>query len=111
MARDALLISGSSTPTPAQNSLKPPPVPVDSTTGVLNLPILPNCSATAVEKGNTVLDPTMRIWSRASAWPAKASKARAATERVRVLFICRGLRLLQLGSGGPPTAHPVKGHP
>jgi hypothetical protein len=75
----------------------------------LKPPVLPNCSATAVEKGNTVLDPTMRIWSRASAWPARASKARAATERVRVLFICRGLRLLQLGIGLVfPTAHPVK---
>ena len=51
MAREALVTSGLSPPTPAQNSLKPPPVPVDSTTGVLNAPALPNCSATAVVKG------------------------------------------------------------
>ena len=50
IAREALLISGCWTPTPAQNSLKPPPVPVDSTFGVLKLP-LPNASATAVAKG------------------------------------------------------------
>ena len=37
MAREALAMSGMSTPTPAQNSLMPPPVPVDSTTGVLKL--------------------------------------------------------------------------
>src|SRR3546814_19465106 len=79
-------MSGWPTPTPAQNSLKPPPVPVDSTTGVLKLPVLPNCSATAVENGNTVLEPTMRIWSRASAAEAaKASDAKAAMARVRFL--------------------------
>ncbi len=44
-------MSGVSTPTPAQNSLMPPPVPVDSIFGVLNLLVLPNCSATAVVKG------------------------------------------------------------
>ena len=43
----------------------PPPVPVASTTGVLNLVRLPKRSATVVENGNTVDDPTMRIWSRA----------------------------------------------
>ena len=35
MRRDAFAMSGVSGPTPAQNSLSPPPVPVDSTTGVL----------------------------------------------------------------------------
>jgi hypothetical protein len=59
IGRDASEMSGESSPTPAQNSLKPPPVPVDSTTGVLNLPPLPKLSATAVVKGNTVDDPTM----------------------------------------------------
>ena len=54
-------------------------VPVDSTTGVLNLPALPKFSATAVVKGNTVEEPTIWIWSRASAAPAViASPARAA---------------------------------
>ena len=52
IARDALLTSGCWTPTPPQNSLKPPPVPVDSTFGVLKLALdLPNCSATAVVNG------------------------------------------------------------
>ena len=44
-------MSGWLSPTPAQNSLMPPPVPVLSTTGVLNWYLLPNCSATAVVKG------------------------------------------------------------
>src|SRR5690606_14974258 len=50
-AREALVRSGWPTPTPEQNSCMPPPVPVDSTTGVLPPPDLPNCSATAVVKG------------------------------------------------------------
>jgi len=49
--REALLTSGCWTPTPVQNSLNPPPVPVDSTFGVLKLLPLPNCSATAVVNG------------------------------------------------------------
>lgn len=49
--REALVISGCSTPTPAQNSFKPPPEPVDSILGVLNLEVLPNCSATTVANG------------------------------------------------------------
>ena len=64
MRRDALTTSGWAGPTPAQNSFNPPPVPVDSTTGVLNLPVLPKASATAVVKGKTVEEPTARIWSR-----------------------------------------------
>ena len=48
---DAFVISGCSTPTPLQNSFKPPPEPVDSITGVLNLVDLPNLSATTVAKG------------------------------------------------------------
>ena len=51
MRREALVTSGCCTPTPAQNSFMPPPVPVDSTTGVLPPALLPNCSATAVVKG------------------------------------------------------------
>src|SRR5262245_12469802 len=51
MRREALDTSGCAGPTPAQKSLKPPPVPVDSTTGVLPPPVLPNCSATAVVNG------------------------------------------------------------
>jgi hypothetical protein len=65
-------------PRPSQKIFKPPPVPVDSTTGVLKPAALPNCSATAVEKGNTVDDPTMRIWSRAAAGPQAMTAARAA---------------------------------
>ena len=54
-------MSGCRTPTPEQNSLRPPPEPVLSTTGVLNPVDLPNCSATAVENGKTVEEPTIRI--------------------------------------------------
>src|SRR5690606_21353697 len=76
--RDALAMSGCRTPRPTQNSFRPPPVPVLSTTGVLNFVVFPNCSATAVAKGRTVDEPTMRIWSRASAAPAPASAEMAA---------------------------------
>ncbi len=62
---------------PAQNSFMPPPVPVDSTTGVFVPEDLPNCSATAVVKGYTVEEPTMRIWSRAWAAPVRARPAAA----------------------------------
>jgi hypothetical protein len=51
---------------PLQNNFIPPPVPVDSITGVLN-PSLPNLSATTVENGYTVEDPTIEIWSLACA--------------------------------------------
>ena len=51
MARELLAMSGCWTPTPPQNSLMPPPEPVDSTFGVLKRLVLPNCSATTVEKG------------------------------------------------------------
>jgi len=46
---------------PAQNSFTPPPVPVDSITGALKSVFLANRSATIVEKGNTVDDPTIDI--------------------------------------------------
>src|SRR5512147_3224111 len=78
IAREALLMSDVSTPTPSQNSLKPPPVPVLSMTGVLKLVVLPNSSATRVENGYTVEEPTMRIWSRACAVPATSTVARTA---------------------------------
>ena len=67
MAREALVKSGVPSPTPEQNSFMPPPVPVDSTTGVLNWPPWPSFSATAVVNGNTVDEPTIWIWSRAAA--------------------------------------------
>ena len=51
MRREALVTSGCDSPTPAQNSFMPPPVPVDSTTGVFMPEVLPNCSATAVVNG------------------------------------------------------------
>ena len=51
MRREALVTSGCSTPTPAQNSLRPPPEPVDSIFGVLKSVVLPNRSATTVAKG------------------------------------------------------------
>ena len=74
MAREASLMSGVSGPTPEQNSLKPPPVPVDSTTGVLNFPPLPSASATVVANGYTVDDPVTWTLSRATA-AAAASEA------------------------------------
>ena len=61
MAREALAMSGNWAPTPSQNNLMPPPVPELSTLGVLNLPPLPNCSATVVVKGYTVDEPTMEM--------------------------------------------------
>ena len=42
IARDALDASGCDVPTPAQNNLNPPPVPVLSITGVLNPKVLPS---------------------------------------------------------------------
>ena len=75
IARDALVMSGCSTPTPAQNSFRPPPEPVLSTTGAGKPLVWPKVSATAVENGKTVDEPTMRIWSRASALPARATTA------------------------------------
>ena len=59
MRREALVMSGWSSPTPAQNNFRPPPVPVLSTTGVLKS--LPKYSAAAVANGKTVDEPTMRI--------------------------------------------------
>jgi hypothetical protein len=84
--RDALVMSGWSTPTPAQNSFMPPPVPVLSMIGVLNLLLRPNSSATAVANGYTVEEPTIRIWSRAAAGAAASISAAAAVieRRVRV---------------------------
>ena len=79
MRRDALVMSGVFTPTPAQNSFRPPPDPVASITGVLNLELLPNRSATTVANGYTVDEPTMRTWSRATAWPAAPTRASAPT--------------------------------
>ena len=58
---------------PAQKSFMPAPVPVDSTIGDLKFGCLfTNCSATEVVNGNTVDDPTTRIWSRALAPPPLA---------------------------------------
>ena len=64
MRREEFTMSGCSAPTPAQNRRKPPPEPVDSTTGVENWVLAPKLSATAVENGKTVEEPTMRICSR-----------------------------------------------
>ena len=65
--REALEMEGCSGPTPWQKALKPPPVPVVSTIGVAKRVEAPNCSATVVENGATVDDPTIRI---RSAWPS-----------------------------------------
>ena len=58
---EALVISGVLSPTPAQNNFIPPPDPVDSTTGVLNAVDFPKRSATVVENGKTVDEPTILI--------------------------------------------------
>ena len=60
MRREAFVTSTLSTPMPSQKIFIPPPVPVDSITGVLAPVALPNCSATAVVNGYTVEEPTMR---------------------------------------------------
>ena len=98
--RDALVTSGWSTPTPAQNSLSPPPEPVLSTTGVLFSVVLPNSSATAVAKGNTVEEPTILIWSRASA--ALVSATDAVSARAAAAAMARGV----LVKARPPGVHP-----
>ena len=61
--REALTIDGSVGPMARQKVLKPPPVPLVSTIGAGWSEIAPNCSAAVVEKGATVDDPTMRIFS------------------------------------------------
>ncbi len=69
MRREALVTSGVWTPTPEQNSFMPPPVPVDSTIGVLP-DFWPKRSATAVVNGNTVDEPVIWMRSRAAAGAA-----------------------------------------
>ena len=82
-------MSGNCGPTPLQNSLMPPPVPVLSTLGVLNLPPRPNCSATVVVKGYTVDEPTMVMESRAD-WAlavGPGAEMLAASEEIRILRV------------------------
>ncbi len=82
-------------PTPEQNNFNPPPEPVASTTGVLKSVDLPNRSATVVVKGNTVEEPTMRIWSRS----AKAGQA--VRVKIRAVRVLRSMGwVLWLGVGG-----------
>ena len=50
--REEFAMSGCSTPTPPQNALMPPPLPVGSIFGVLKLPLRrPKFSATTVANG------------------------------------------------------------
>ena len=85
---DALVTSGVLAPVPAQKSFIPPPEPVDSTTGVLKSVDFPNLSATAVEKGKTVHDPTILIWSRAKEEVPKNNKgSKKYIERVNISFL------------------------
>jgi len=79
-------MSGVPSPTPVQNNFIPPPEPVASTTGVLKDVFWPNCSATDVENGNTVDEPTIWIWSRACAVPiATALKNRSIYSSVELI--------------------------
>ena len=73
--------------------MNPPPVPVASITGVFIRVVLPKFSATEVEKGYTVEEPTMRIWSRASAPAVRARNAADAAAMVRKWFIVPPLSL------------------
>ena len=94
-------MSGYCGPTPLQNSLMPPPVPVLSTFGVLNLPARPNCSATVVVNGYTVEEPTMLMESRADWACAVALRAQtmlAASEEIE--DICGSLVLPPVVTGG-----------
>ena len=49
--REALVMSGCWSPTPAQNNFMPAPVPVDSTIALIPGWVRWNCSATAVVNG------------------------------------------------------------
>src|SRR6056297_3822253 len=64
---------------PSQNSLKPPPEPVASSTGD-GAPVLrTKRSITTAENGSTVVEPTMRMLSRAIAGGAAATASTAAS--------------------------------
>src|SRR3546814_10035847 len=69
----------------------PPPVPVDSTTGAEKLDLLANSSDTAWVYGKTVDEPTMRIWSRASAM-AGAAMTRPVRAATASLLLITGVR-------------------
>src|SRR5687767_11954889 len=89
MRRDALATSGVLSPTPSQKSLMPPPVPVDSTTGAGKAEVCAKRSATVVEKGNTVEEPTIWMgccWALAAPIEAAAvTTSAAALGRKRVV--------------------------
>ena len=57
IGREALAMSGKPSPVPPQNSLKPPPVPRDSTLGALEPVLRAKFSATRVLNGKTVEEP------------------------------------------------------
>ena len=99
-------MSGYCGPTPTQKALKPPPVPVDSTTGVLNLPSLPKFSATRVENGNTVEEPTMRIWSRDCAWTGAAATVTPAATITAARANLLWNTSIPFGGSSPWTAEP-----
>ena len=105
--RDAPVMSGVPSPTPLQNSFMPPPVPVNSTTGVLNLPALPKLSATAVVNGNTVDEPTIWIWSRASAAPAVIASPARAARATDMRFIASPSGLIELRLRRPQSPAPL----
>ena len=87
MAREALVKSGVFSPTPAQNSFMPPPVPVDSTTGVLNLPPWPSFSATAVVNGkHGRRTDDLDLVARGGVAQRDAASARAAADAVTEVF-------------------------
>src|SRR3546814_1777379 len=75
----------------------PPPVPVDSTTGAEKLDLLANSSDTAWVYGKTVDEPTMRIWSRASAM-AGAAMTRPVRAATASLLLITGVPPLECRS-------------
>tara|TARA_E500000178_G_scaffold1931_1_gene2149 strand:+ start:9724 stop:10008 length:285 start_codon:yes stop_codon:yes gene_type:complete len=79
MRRDEFVMSGKFVPMPEQNNFIPPPEPVDSTFGVGFSLLRPYRSATTVENGYTVDEPTIAIVSLAETRLAAASKKRFTT--------------------------------
>lgn len=73
MRREAPAMSGLPSARLEQNSFRPPPDPMLSTTGVSKAPPRPNCSDAIDTNGATVEE--LAIWMRSAAVAGKASVA------------------------------------
>ena len=80
-------MSGVFVPIPLQNSFIPPPDPVDSTIGVKAVVLEPNCSATEVENGKTVEDPTILMVSLVYARLTKLVKIARIVMLLKIVFV------------------------